>query len=506
MHRIPAVLEHDEYDRERVARLRPADWRNPEPRARYHLVVIGGGTAGLVTAAGAAGLGARVALIERDLLGGDCLNTGCVPSKTLIRAARAAAELRDAARFGVRSGGVEIDFGAAMARIRQIRARIAPHDSADRFSKELGVDVFFGEGRFTGRDSIEVDGKTLRFRRAVVASGARAARPLIPGLAEAGFLTHENVFSLTERPRRLAVIGGGPIGCELAQAFQRLGCAVSLIHDGDHVLDREDAEAAAIVQRSMARDGVTLILGAKIQRVERLAESRRLQVETRQGLHAIEVDEVLVGTGRIPNVEGMGLEQAGIEFDTRAGIHVDDMLRTTNPRVFSAGDVCMNWKFTHAADFAARIVIRNALFFGRGRLSSLTMPWCTHTAPEIAHVGLHEREARERGIEIDSYLRPFSEVDRALADGEEEGFVKIHVKKGTDRIVGATIVAPHAGDMISEISVAMAANLGLGRLANVIHPYPTWSEAIRQLGDAFQRTRLTPGIRRIFRGWLTVFS
>lgn len=502
----PPVLLDDAHDRERVAQVHPPDWRNPTPKSRYHLVVIGGGTAGLVTAGGAAGLGARVALIERDLLGGDCLNTGCVPSKALIRASRAAAELRDAAAFGVRSGGVEIDFAAAMERMRRVRAEIAHHDSAARFTNELGVDVFLGAGRFVAKDEIEVGGARLKFRRAVIATGARATRPDVPGLDDAGFLTNETVFSLRERPRRLAVVGGGPIGCELAQAFQRLGCSVTLIHHGAHLLDREDADAAEIVQRALLRDGVSLELAAKLLRVERHGETKRLHLEGVSGARIVEADEILVGAGRSPNVEGMGLDAAGVDFDPRLGVRVDDRLRTTNPRVYAAGDVCMSWKFTHAADFAARIVIQNALFFGRRRLSALTMPWCTYTAPEIAHVGLYEREAAERGIEIDSFVRELRDVDRAKADGEDEGFVKIHVRRGTDRIVGATIVAAHAGDLISEISVAMAAGLGLSKLANVIHPYPTQAEAIRQLGDAFNRTRLTPAAKRFFRTWFSFFA
>jgi len=498
------VLPNDEYNQALVANVAPPDWKNPTPAGRYNLVVIGAGTAGLVTAAGAAGLGARVALIERHLMGGDCLNVGCVPSKCIIRSSRAIGEALRAEQLGARVSGAEADFGAVMARMRRVRARLSVIDSAQRFAHEKGVDVYLGDARFTGTDSVEVDGQTLRFKRAVIATGARAAEPPIAGLSDAGYLTNETVFSLTERPRRLAVIGGGPIGSELAQAFQRLGCQVTLLQDTGHILNREDADAADIVQRAFQREGVRLVLQAEILRVQRDGADKVLRVRHAGGEDEVRVDEILIGAGRAPNVEGLGLETVGVEYDPQRGVKVDDHLRTSNARIFAAGDVCMDWKFTHAADFSARIVIQNALFFGRRKLSALNMPWCTYTDPEIAHVGLYEHEAAKRGIAVDTYVRPFSEVDRAVADGEEDGFVKIIVAKGTDRILGATIVASHAGDMISEVSVAMAGKLGLGGLANVIHPYPTQAEAIRQLGDAYNRTRLTPTVKRLFSSFLAL--
>jgi pyruvate/2-oxoglutarate dehydrogenase complex dihydrolipoamide dehydrogenase (E3) component len=502
MHMSVDVLPKDAHNTLLVANVHPPDWRPPDPAPRYNLVVIGGGTAGLVTAAGAAGLGARVALIERYLLGGDCLNVGCVPSKAVIRSSRAVGDIRAAAALGVRvTGTVDADFGAVMERMRGVRARISHHDSAERF-KGLGVDVFLGDGRFTGPDTVEVNGTRLRFKKAVIAAGARARQPDVPGLREAGFLTNENVFELTERPRRLAVIGAGPIGCELAQAFRRLGSEVTLVHTGGHILNREDADAAAIVQRTFVGEGIHLVLDAKVTRVERSAEGKVLHGETPRGPLRVAVDEILVGAGRVPNVDGLGLETVSVAYDRRVGVTVNDRLQTTNPRIYAAGDICMSEKFTHAADFAARVVIQNALFMGRKTLSALTIPWCTYTDPEIAHVGLHERDAEKRGIAIDTYLRPFSEVDRAVADGEEDGFVKVHVRKGGDRIVGATIVARHAGEMLSELTLAMVAGVGLGRLASVIHPYPTQAEAIRQVGDMFNRTRLTPTVKSVFAAWL----
>lgn len=498
------VLANDPHDKTLVDNVHPANWTNPEPAPRYNLVVIGAGTAGLVTAAGAAGLGAKVALVERHLMGGDCLNVGCVPSKAIIRSSRVVGDIRDAERFGVRvDGSVNVDFPAVMERMRRLRAGISHHDSAHRFHEELGVDVFLGDGHFSGPDTIEVAGKTLRFKRAVIASGARAVHPDIPGLAEAGFLTNETVFSLTERPRRLAVIGGGPIGCELAQAFQRLGCEVVLFHNASHILNREDADAADIVQQTFMHEGIQLVLNAEIKRVERTDSGKVLYFATSGQPGMIMVDEILVGAGRAPNVEGLNLDAVGVQYDAKRGVKVNDQLQTTNPKIYAAGDICMDYKFTHAADFAARIVIQNTLFRGRKKLSALTMPWCTYTDPEIAHVGLYEGDAQAQGIELTTFTISMSQVDRAIADGEEDGFVKVHVKKGTDQILGATIVARHAGEMISELTLAMVGKVGLSTLASVIHPYPTQTEAIRKVGDMYNRTRLTPFVKNIFQRWLT---
>ena len=496
------VQPMDEHNQTLVSNTHPPDWVNPEPAARYNLVVIGAGTAGLVTAAGAAGLGAKVALIEKHLLGGDCLNVGCVPSKSLIRSSRAYADVRDAHEFGVRvPDGVEVDFPAVMERMRLLRSRISHHDSAQRF-QQLGVDVFLGEGHFKDPDSIEVEGQTLRFKKAVLATGARAAAPPIPGLAEAGYLTNESVFSLTELPRRLAVIGAGPIGCELAQAFRRFGSEVSILEMQPQILTREDQDAAGIVQRSFLRDGVNLVLGCKILGVEQKNSDKVIQLECEGECRDLPVDEILVGVGRAPNVEGLNLEAVGVKYDQRSGVQVNDYLQTSNPRIYAAGDICFPYKFTHTADALARIVIQNTLFLGRKKASALTIPWCTYTDPEIAHVGMYEKDALAKGIAVDTFLKPLKEMDRAILDGEEEGWVKIHVKKGTDKILGATMVARHAGEMISEITLAMVAKTGLGTLAGVIHPYPTQSEAIKQAGDNYNRTRLTPLVKRVFSRWL----
>ena len=493
----------DEFNRELVANVHPAGWVNPEPRGRYNLVVLGAGTAGLVTAAGAAGLGAKVALVERHLMGGDCLNVGCVPSKALIRASRAVADVREAGAFGVRvPAGVTADFPAAMKRMRRLRAGISPHDSASRF-RDLGVDVYFGTGQFTGPDALEVDGRSLRFKKAVIATGARASAPTIPGLAEAGYLTNETVFGLTALPPRLAVVGAGPLGCELAQAFARFGPKVTLIETGSQILGREDRDAAAVVEASLRRDGVAIQCGCKINSARKDGPDKMLSLECYGATSELRVDEILVGVGRAPNVEGLGLEQAGISFDGN-GVTVDDRLRTSNSRVFAAGDVASRFKFTHTADALARIAIQNALFLGRAKASALTVPWCTYTDPEVAHVGLYEHEAGDQGIPVRTFLEEFGSVDRAVIDGELEGFVKVHVRAGTDRILGATVVARHAGEMISELTLAMVGGLGLNDLARTIHPYPTQAEAFKKVGDAYSRTRLTPLIRGLFRFWLAL--
>jgi pyruvate/2-oxoglutarate dehydrogenase complex dihydrolipoamide dehydrogenase (E3) component len=493
----------DELNRNLVENVHPPGWVNPTPVGRYNLVVIGAGTAGLVAAAGAAGLGARVALIERHLMGGDCLNVGCVPSKAVIRSGRAAADMRDSSRFGIRpSGPVEVDFPAVMRRMRRIRAAISPHDSARRFADVYGIDVFLGEARFIGPATVEVGGAELRFGRAVIASGARAVVPAIPGLAEAGFLTNENVFNLTELPTRLAVVGGGPIGCELAQTFARLGSEVTIVERGDQFLAREDRDAATLLCAAMKRDGVQVKLSTNLVRVEVRGFEKVLFLNGGEGGETLVADAVLVGAGRAPNVEGLELEAAGVRYG-RDGIEVDDFLQTSNPRVFAAGDICSSYKFTHTADAAARAVIQNAFFrlAGRKRVSRLAIPWCTYTDPEVAHVGLNEGMAAARGIEIDTYTVPTSEVDRAITDGETEGFLKVHTSKGGDAILGATLVSRHAGETISELTLAMVAKVGLGKLASVIHPYPTQAEAIRKAADAYNRTRLTPRAARLMRAY-----
>jgi pyruvate/2-oxoglutarate dehydrogenase complex dihydrolipoamide dehydrogenase (E3) component len=495
----------DIHNQRLISHVHPTNWVNPQPANCYDLVVIGAGTAGLVVAAGVAGLGLglKVALIEKHLMGGDCLNMGCVPSKCMIRSSRVVADIQAARSFGiVPPEQIEVDFAAVMERMRRIRAEISHHDSAERF-QNLGVDVFLGSAQFVNGEIIQVGNKALRFKKAVLTTGARATPPNVPGLQEAGFLTNETVFSLTEPPQRLAVIGGGPIGCELAQTFQRLGSHVVLLHKNAHILDREDADAAQFVQQAFVQEGVQLALNSTIVRVEKTAAGKMLYFTQAGQPSSIVVDEILVAAGRSPNVKGLNLDVIGVEYDLHKGIKVNDYLQTTQPNIFAAGDVCMDWKFTHAADAAARIVIKNALFspfgLGRSKLSSLVMPWVTYTTPEIAHVGLYEEEAKRKGINVTTIKISFDKVDRAIADGETDGFLKIMHKTGSDQILGATIVARHAGEMISEITTAIVGKLGLNTLSAVIHPYPTQAEAIKKAADAHRRTLLTPNSQRLLK-------
>lgn len=499
----PLVLPNDEHNRKLVENVHPSDWINPEPSGRYNIVVIGAGTAGLVTAVIAAGVGAKVALIERHLMGGDCLNVGCVPSKGMIRAARAWADLKHADEFGLHiPAGVKYDFGAAMARMRKLRARISHTDSARRY-KSLGVDVYIGDARFVDRKTVQVTGpagdRALTFVKAAICTGARASAPPAPGLQEAGYLTNETVFSLTELPQRLGVIGAGPIGCELAQAFARFGSQVYLIEALHGMMPNEDRDAAAIVEHAMLNDGVTLLCCGKDLKVAKTEAGKRLTVDSHGKPYDVTVDEILVGVGRTPNVEGLGLEAAGVACG-KGGIEVNARLQTTNPDIFAAGDVCSQYKFTHAADAMAQIVIQNALFphplgLGYASTESLIMPWCTFTEPEIAHVGLYEAEAKAKGLDVETYTFKLDEVDRAILDGEEEGFARVHIQKGSDKLLGATIVAAHAGDMIGEFSVAMKAGAGAKTIAATIHPYPTQAEVTKKVINLWRKAHFTSGTK-----------
>ncbi len=490
-----------------LAHVAPKSWVNPAPADRYHLVVVGAGTAGLVSAAIAVGLGARVALVERHMFGGDCLNFGCVPSKALIRSARAwhDAETAHAVFAGPRVTEPG-DFSAVMARLRALRTELSDVDSVERFSG-LGVDVFLGEAAFTGTNCVQVGGATLHFRRAIIATGARASRPPIPGLSDTPYDTNQSIFSLTERPERLLVIGGGPIGAELAQAFARLGSTVTLAHADAAVLPREDPDAAAIVARSLTNDGVQIINGAKIEHVAYADQLFTVSLSGTGTPTTVHADRLLVATGRTPNVEGLGLEAAGVAF-TKRGITVNDRFRTSNPKIYAIGDVSSTLQFTHVADAQARLAVPNALFFniGGGRNSDLVVPRVTYTSPEVAHVGLTLDDAAARGVAVDTVRVELANNDRARLDGEAEGFLKVHLEKGTDRILGATLVAAHAGDMISELGVAITNGVGLGGVGKTIHAYPTQSEVFRRAADAWRRKRLTPTAKRFFGWWFRLFT
>jgi pyruvate/2-oxoglutarate dehydrogenase complex dihydrolipoamide dehydrogenase (E3) component len=384
---------------------------------------------------------------------------------------------------------------------RRIRNRIGRYDSVERL-KAAGIDVFFGAARFKDRRAIEVDGKTLRFKKALIATGVRPLDPKIPGLAEARYLTNENVFDLTSYPRRLLIIGGGPLGCEAAQAFCRLGSRVIIAQSDPMFLPREERDAAQLLSDALVRDGVEIHLNTAVVAVRMEGGQKIADLLSDDYKLSVSVDEILTGMGRVPNVDGIGLEAAGVRYDCKTGVHVNDFLQTTNARIYAAGDVCLQHKFTHAADASARIVVRNALFLGRKRLSALTIPWCTYTDPEIAHVGLYVWEAQAKNIPVKTFTILMHDVDRAITDGEEEGFVKIHLRDGTDRILGATVVARHAGEMITGLSLAITSGIGLRALARVIHTYPTQAEAIKMAADAYNCTRLSPILKSLSTRWL----
>ncbi|MDY7094965.1 MAG: mercuric reductase [Acidobacteriota bacterium] len=532
-HRPPPLLPEDAYNREVMEQTHPPHWVNPEPAPLYDLVAVGGGTAGLVASLGAAAVGARVALVERDFLGGDCLVHGCVPSKALLRAARAWHAVAHGSSFGAPSADGPGNFGAVMERLRRLRAEISHHDGTRRFV-DAGVDVFLGQGRFVAGDALTVGGRQLRFRRALVATGARPTLPPFAGLEEGSqgidpdVLTSHSVFSLTELPPRLAVIGGGPVGCELAQAFARFGSRVTLIQRSSQLLPREDRDAARLIQKSLERDGVTVWLNAEAEALEsrgtnQKKENRRLTVRSRPApkseageapgpgpVRILEVDRILLATGRTPSVAGLGLEAAGVAYDAQ-GVQANDLLETTNPRIYAAGDVLGGLQFTHLAEAQARLVIRNALFpFGRRKNSKLVVPWCTYTSPELGHVGLYRRQARELGLEIDTLDVPLARSDRALLDrsdldGPAEGFLRLHLAAGRDRIVGATLVAEHAGEILAALSLAISSGTGLSAFTDAIFPYPTQAEVLRRAADDHLLRRLTPRRRQWLRRYFAWF-
>lgn len=481
--------------------VQPSHWQNPTPANRCGLVVVGAGPAGLTAATVAAARGVRVALIERDLPGGTCLNIGCVPSKAIIRTSRLYTEMRDARHYGAQvPAGIGVDFPAVIERMRQIRARTVRPVSFQRLTA-AGVDVLLGNARFTGTDTLAVGGMTVYFEKAIIATGSRPEMPSIPGLIDADYLTNQNVFDLDELPRRLLVVGGGPLGCELAQAFCRLGARTIIVQHHPLFLPKEERDAAQILSAAFARDGIEVRLNTRPVNVHTEDGQKRVDLISDDYQSAVSVDRILAGVGRLPNVEGMDLEAAGVVYDPVHGIQVDDFLRTSSTRIYAAGDACLEHKFTHSADVAARIAVANALFRGRQRLSGLVIPWCTYTDPEVAHVGLYVRQAHEQGLPVKTFTIPMHDVTRAIADSEEVGFAKIHVKEGTDRILGATIVARHAGEMINEITLAMVAGIGLRTLACVIHAYPTQAEAIKKAADACSRTLSKRTTRRFQWRW-----
>ena len=470
--------------------------RSAKASGIYNVVVVGAGTAGLVTAAGTASLGGRVALIERHRMGGDCLNFGCVPSKALISSARLARQMREAEKWGLHKQEPQFEFREVMERMRARRGKIAPNDSQERF-ESLGVDVFRGEARFVSPHEVEVDGQRLRAKNFVIATGSRATIPQIAGLEAIPFFTNETIFDeLHEKPESMAVLGGGPIGCELGQAFSRLGVKITIVHNGDQLLPPEDRDVAEFMQKQFAAEGITVRLNAQTQRVR--TENGKVILETNEG--DITADTWLIAAGRTPNIEQLNLAGAGVKHNEH-GVEVNDYMQTSQSHIYAAGDIANRLKFTHTADFTARAVVRNILMplqLLRQKVDFSVVPWCTYTDPEVAHVGLGEKEAAKRGIACDLFSVQLEEVDRAVVESKEAGFAKVLTRKGSDEILGATIVAPHAGDLLHEFVLAMNAGVGLGQIASMIHAYPTFAELARKAGDKYNKTRLTPFAKKLF--------
>jgi pyruvate/2-oxoglutarate dehydrogenase complex dihydrolipoamide dehydrogenase (E3) component len=450
------------------------------------LVIIGAGPAGLAAAERAARLGTKVALIERDRLGGNSLNAGSIPSKALIRSAILKSEIQGAGESSsARALEPAQGFSAVMARMRLIRARIGEYHSIDRLQRD-GIHLYFGAAKFDAPDSLRVGERRLPFIKALIATGARPSDPGIAGLDSVGFSTSDTIFNLAVLPKSLTVIGGGPLGCELAQAFCRLGARVTIVQNEAKFLPREERDAAELLSRRLAHDGVdirlnTTVVGAGLENGHKILDMR-----SNDEMSRLSTDEILLSIGRTPNIEDLGLAEAKVEFDPGQGIKVDDFLGTTNPRVYAAGDVCMAHKFANVAQASARMAVDNLMGAEkRRRRSEMIIPWCTYCDPEIAHVGLQVWQAREKSIPVKSYTVMMQDVDRAITDDQDRGFVKIHVRNDSDQIIGATIVASSASEMINELCVAMRSNMGLLALADVLHTYPSQCDAIRAAAAAF---------------------
>jgi pyruvate/2-oxoglutarate dehydrogenase complex dihydrolipoamide dehydrogenase (E3) component len=475
----------------------------------YNVVVIGAGTAGLVTAAGTAGLGGRAALIERNLMGGDCLNFGCVPSKALISSARLIQQIRDAEKWGLERQQPQFVFERVFDRMRARRAKIAPNDSRERF-ESLGVDVFRGEAHFLSPGEVDVDGQRLRAKNFVIATGSRAVIPKIEGIGPVPYLTNETIFDeLIEKPESMIVLGGGPIGCELGQALSRLGVEITIVEYGQQILAPEDVDVAEFMQKRFEAEGIT---------VQHCTEAKRLSshngVITLEGMWKppdarqarpvqFNAHSLLLAVGRCPMMKALNLEAAGVRY-TPNGVEVNDYLQTSQPHIYAAGDIANRLKFTHTADYTARIVVRNILMpfqFLRQKVDWSVVPWCTYTDPEVAHVGLGEKEAKQKDVDYDLFVVRLEDVDRAVVESEESGFAKILTAKDTDKIIGATVVGPRAGDLLHEFVLAMKTGIGLGTIASTIHAYPTFAELARKAGDKYNKTRLTPHAKKIFT-WL----
>ncbi len=467
----------------------PVDYINPTPDGRYNLIVIGAGPAGLITAIGSAGLGAKVALVERKAMGGDCLNVGCVPSKAILSAA-------------IRFAGQTDAFTRAMAWLREVRAGIAHHDSVERY-REQGVEVYLGGASLTADGCVEVHSgsgmQKLEATRIVLTTGSRAAMPPIAGLLEAAPLTNETVFDMTEQPASMVIIGAGAIGCELSQAFARLGIKVYLLDVAARILAGEEPEASEILQASSEALGIDIRVSVQIEKITTTGTIKTVHL---QDGGSIDAEQILVAAGRAPNLERLNLEAAGVNY-TSAGVEVDHKLRTSNKKILAAGDICSAQKLTHYADAQARIAIANALFLPTASRKGMQVPRCTYTTPEVAHLGMTKSQAERQGLKFQAWRVEWADMDRAKAENETVGFVEVLTKTGKDKIIGATIVGKQAGDLLAPLAVMQANNLGLASAGKALLPYPTRGEYLRRLADQYNRTRLTPLVANLMRRWLS---
>lgn len=486
-------------------RRRYAGWSRPA-RFDYNLVVIGAGSGGLVSAYIAAATQARVALVEQARMGGDCLNHGCVPSKSLLRAAHLMAAIREAGRFGLNNAQAEVDFPAVMARVAATVEAIAPHDSIARYTA-LGVDCVQGTARLLTPWTVEVhtaDGpRVLSAAQIVIATGARPTVPPIPGLDRLGYLTSDTVWSLTELPRRLVVLGGGPAGCELAQAFARLGAQVVIVQQAERLLPREDPEVSALLRKRFAREGIAVLTDCTALACEVHAGEKTLLLDFEGREQRLPFDELLVAVGRTPNTEGLGLEALGINLTPAQTIASDEFLATNLPNIFVCGDVAGPFQLTHAASHQAWYAAVNALFgsLRRFRADYRAVPWCTFTDPQVARVGLSESEALAAGIAVEVTRYALADLDRAIADGETTGFVKVLTPPGSDRILGVTLVGAEAGELIAEFTLAMTHGLGLNKILGTVHLYPSRAEANKYAAGAWKRAQVTRGQRALLAAW-----
>jgi pyruvate/2-oxoglutarate dehydrogenase complex dihydrolipoamide dehydrogenase (E3) component len=466
-------------------RVHPPLWRNREPKPRYDVLILGAGPAGLAAARAARASGFTVALAERHWLGGNSLNAGSIPSKAMIRSGRAFDALLNSGQFAGPVVPTPVaNLAAVMHRLRRIRTRIAEYSSVERLSAE-GIEIFFGEARFTGPTSVAVDAVSLHFDKALIATGARPRAADIPGLEDVGYLTSSTVFDIETVPRRLAIIGGGPLGCEMAQTFAHLGSHVTILQNEPKFLPREERDAAELLSLSLARSGVDTRLNTQVVSARGGDGDKWLEADLNGVRYSLAVDQILVSVGRTAHTEGLNLAAAGIDLAPDGRVQVDDCLRTSNARVYAAGDVCMTHKFANIAAASGRMAIENACEGAQHRCSQMIVPWCTYCDPEIAHIGMHIWDARRQSIAVKSYTVMMQDVDRAITDGRDDGFVKIHVREGSDEIIGATVVASRASEMINEIAVLMNAKIGLRQLAGMLHTYPSQSDAIRLAAVAY---------------------